>query len=257
MYLILAVGGFYIYIQYGFARFIPGPYVDGYHKKIGTFIMALCYASFLMASWTNPGVIKKSNMQRALKRFEYDGIMFKKGDECRTCKMMKPARSKHCSLCNVCVEKFDHHCIWINRCVGYYNYRYFLLFLITHAIICTYGSVVGILVFAGLIKEQNLFQAKFRNIKTGEEIPPTLWVVLRYLFDQESPFAFVTILCICMSVMLTLFFIYHLWMALKNTTTNERAKRSDLIYYFERKANLLQEWKDQFPSKDFLSTRDK
>lgn len=103
LYLVLALGGFFIYVQVGFNRFIPGPYVASYHKTVGTIIMIICYISFLLASWTNPGVIKKNNVKDALKRFEYDGIMFKKGEECSTCKLPKPPRSKHCSLCNVCV----------------------------------------------------------------------------------------------------------------------------------------------------------
>lgn len=152
MYIIIAGGGFYVYVQIGFNKFIPGPYIASYHKYIGTFIMIICYISFLLASWSKPGVIKKTNLQKALQRFKYDGVLFKKGEECKTCKMQKPARSKHCRLCGVCVEKFDHHCIWVNNCVGYYNYRWFLLFLLTHAIICIYGTFAGILIFAGIIK---------------------------------------------------------------------------------------------------------
>lgn len=67
-----------------------------------------------MACINEPGVIKKSNHKACVKRYEYDGIIFNKNEECKTCKFVKPARSKHCSLCNVCVEKFDHHCIWVN-----------------------------------------------------------------------------------------------------------------------------------------------
>ncbi len=63
LYLILAVGGFYIYVQVGFNRFIPGPYISSIHKPIGTAIMLVCYLSFLLASWTNPGVIKKHNLK--------------------------------------------------------------------------------------------------------------------------------------------------------------------------------------------------
>ena len=42
--------------------------------------------------------------------------------------------------------------------------------------------------------------------------------------------------------MLTLFFLYHLWMSIHNTTTNERSKRSDLRYYYEKKEEFLELW---------------
>eukprot|EP00347_Sterkiella_histriomuscorum_P016464 403353078 len=246
LYLILAVGGFYVYVQVGFNRFIPGPYLSSIHKTLGTMIMIICYISFLLASYTNPGVIKKQNVKDSIRRFEYDGVLFKKGEECKTCKLPKPARSKHCRLCNVCVQRFDHHCIWINRCVGYYNYRYFLLFILSHAIICTYGAIVGGFIFAGIIKEQRLFEAKFKNLKTGETIEPTLWIIMKWMFDQETPFAFVTVLCTVMSFMLGLFFLYHFYMATQGTTTNERSKRSDFKFYFETKKEYLEEWKKDY-----------
>lgn len=41
--------------------------------------MIICYISFLLASWTSPGIVKKTNYKRALSKFEFDGLMFKKG----------------------------------------------------------------------------------------------------------------------------------------------------------------------------------
>jgi len=58
---------------------------------------------------------------------DYDGSA---PGHCKRCDAPKPPRTHHCSVCNRCVLRMDHHCPWINNCVGYYNYKYFFLFLI-------------------------------------------------------------------------------------------------------------------------------
>lgn len=163
-YLGVAGGGYYIYVSRVFFVYCPGPYISGWHRISGSIIMFICYYAFYKASFTNPGVIAdKEDLKAAKKRYPFDDVMYKKQNECSTCKMEKPARSKHCSVCDVCVEKFDHHCIWINNCVGRANYKWFLLFLFLHIIICWYGFIAAMMIFFGQKEDKDKQGMYFYN----------------------------------------------------------------------------------------------
>ena len=77
------------------------------------------------------------NFMKMLK--EFDPVLL-----CPDCECIRTDRSRHCSICNMCVERFDHHCPWINNCVGIHNHGFFMCFLLSmlSLLILTFVSMV-------------------------------------------------------------------------------------------------------------------
>ncbi|KAI4463292.1 palmitoyltransferase hip14 [Holotrichia oblita] len=70
---------------------------------------------------------------------------FEPSSFCSTCLIRRPLRSKHCSICNCCIARFDHHCPWVANCIGAKNHKHFIGFLSCLVIMCgqmLYGTAI-------------------------------------------------------------------------------------------------------------------
>lgn len=62
---------------------------------------------FLLASFKNPGTVNKPSSElsfdKIVEKYDANGL-------CPTCETIFTNDSRHCYICDKCVNKFDHHC---------------------------------------------------------------------------------------------------------------------------------------------------
>ncbi|XP_069768900.1 palmitoyltransferase ZDHHC5-like isoform X2 [Narcine bancroftii] len=176
------------------------PVVPVYNVIIFLFVLA----NFCKATFMDPGIYPRADEDEdkdedlrapLFKNVEIRGIQVRM-KWCSTCRFYRPPRCSHCSVCDNCVEEFDHHCPWVNNCIGRRNYRYFFLFLISLT-----THIVGIFFFA-------------------------LVYLLHHLDRISSVHSAVTVAVMCVA---GLFFIpvagltaFHLVLVARGRTTNEQ-----------------------------------
>ncbi|NXQ44645.1 ZDHC9 Palmitoyltransferase, partial [Catharus fuscescens] len=193
-------------------------------------------ATLLRTSFSDPGVIPRALPDEAafiemeieatngtvpqgqrppprIKNFQINNQIVKL-KYCYTCKIFRPPRASHCSICDNCVERFDHHCPWVGNCVGKRNYRYFYLFILSLSLLTIYIFTFNIVYVA-------LKSLKIGFLNTLKETPGTYpSTSLTVLTVLEVLICFFTLWSV---VGLTGF---HTFLVALNQTTNEDIKGS-------------------------------
>ncbi|XP_017693748.1 PREDICTED: palmitoyltransferase ZDHHC5 [Lepidothrix coronata] len=134
IFLVGATTLFFAFTCPGLSLYVS-PIIPAYNAVVFLFVLA----NFSMATFMDPGIFpraeededKEDDFRAPLyKTVEIKGIQVRM-KWCATCRFYRPPRCSHCSVCDNCVEEFDHHCPWVNNCIGRRNYRYFFLFLLS------------------------------------------------------------------------------------------------------------------------------
>ncbi|XP_070705072.1 palmitoyltransferase ZDHHC14-like [Pempheris klunzingeri] len=215
--LILLTSGLFFTFDCPFLASNLTPAIPAVGGVLFVFVMGMLFR----ASFTDPGVLPRATPDEAAdleRQIDSSGCSRQpprtkevvingqtvKLKYCFTCKIFRPPRASHCSLCDNCVERFDHHCPWVGNCVGRRNYRFFYLFILSL-------SFLTIFIFAFVITHVILRSNRTGFLSALKDSPASVLEVVVCFFSVWS--------IVGLSG-------FHTYLISSNQTTNEDIKGS-------------------------------
>lgn len=105
------------------------------HLVVFHVLCALLLMSYCMTVCVDPGVPSEAWLARETELGNPSQLRV-----CHRSDMLKPPRSHFCSVTRRLVLNMDHFCPWVDNTVGYYNRKFFILFLVYSCLTCLYAA---------------------------------------------------------------------------------------------------------------------
>ncbi|XP_046576197.1 palmitoyltransferase ZDHHC4-like isoform X1 [Haliotis rubra] len=209
---------------------------DTNHIIVPISIAFINLACFHYSCTTSAGEITPTNQEKLCSVYKPDKLLYRSGAVCCTCKLEKPPRSKHCSICDKCVHRFDHHCVWTNNCVGAANVRFFNFFLMSLVVMCLNGAYMCFRALYLIVSRMKLLQTSYVDTRTGEVKPITLAVLCQHLFMQHPAVYSWQHPCLCSSCSWA-----HLWATTSTWWSPTKPPTNDTKCHIWLRRNILKQ----------------
>lgn len=164
-------------------------------------LVALLVGSYVMCVFTDPGTTP-DEWHRLVERDERLASEF---NYCRKSNMYRPLRSHFCSVTRRVVLNMDHFCPWVVNTVGFYNRKFFILFLLYTLLATSWALLTNLPLLYTLYSVPGATRTLERQ-----------WGAQRYMFGMMA-----TLIDGALGIMLACFCPFHIRMALLNETTIE------------------------------------
>ena len=187
-----------------------------YQIIISSFFYIIDIITMILGCCTDPGILPRQGKDfyyatnRPLLRKVINGYKIILS-YCYSCSMFRPPRTSHCSICDNCVERFDHHCLWLGTCIGKRNYKYFFCLLLSLFVSGIFQ--IGFCIYY-VVKQSKKLKNKEKN---------SMIIVIGYAFIALYNTLFIVFF-------LGKLVVIHIYLAFKNVTFYEYVKKKLNIY---------------------------
>ncbi|RCV45984.1 hypothetical protein SEVIR_9G500400v4 [Setaria viridis] len=128
---------------------------------------------------------------------------------CSLCEAEVLKNSKHCRVCDKCVDGFDHHCRWLNNCIGKRNYKGFFVLMASAVILLVMQWLSGALVLILCIVKRGDFSRQIVT-KLGSSFSTVAFLIV---------VATCTILAMVATIPLAQLLCFHILLIKKGIST--------------------------------------